>query len=73
MASDKLIRMATQMADFFRNQPGIDPAEAVGGHINQFWSYAMRRDFLALIHADADADPIVRTAAGFVRLPRQAD
>lgn len=69
---DKLISMATQMADFFRSQPGQPPAEAVAAHINDSWSPQMRKDFLAQISAGAEADPIVRDAASFVRPPKVA-
>lgn len=72
MATDKLIRMATQMADFFRNQPDAPAPEAVAEHINQFWSYQMRRDFITQIRAGAEADPIVRDAADFIKLPQSA-
>lgn len=64
--NDKLIRMATQMADFFRNQPDRPAPEAVAAHINDNWAPRMRQDFVALIQGGADADPIVRDAAGFV-------
>ena len=63
----KLIRMAKQMADFFRNQPDRPPAEAVAAHINDSWAPQMRQDFLALIASGAEADPIVLDAAAFVR------
>ncbi len=48
--TDKLIRMATQIADFFRSQPGVVPEQAVAGHINDFWTYRMRMDFLSLLN-----------------------
>lgn len=66
----KLIKMAKQMADFFRNQPDRPPAEAVAGHINENWAPIMRQDFVNLIASGAPADPIVRDAAAFVRLGR---
>ncbi|ATQ54370.1 MULTISPECIES: formate dehydrogenase subunit delta [Paracoccus] len=65
----KLIRMAKQMADFFRNQPDRPAAQAVAAHINDNWAPVMRRDFVALIRSGAEADPIVREAADLVRLP----
>lgn len=70
--ADKLIRMAGQMADFFRSQPDQPAAQAVAGHINDFWSPQMRRDFLAQIQAGAEADPIVRDSAAFIRNPDAA-
>lgn len=71
-SDDKLIRMATQMAHFFRSQPGQSVAEAVASHINAFWSPRMRQDFVRHLAAGAEADPIVREAARFVRLPDAA-
>lgn len=65
----KLIRMAQQMADFFRSQPDRPAPEAVAAHINDNWAPRMRSDFVALIRAGAEADPIVRDAAALVRLP----
>lgn len=67
--ADKLIRMATQIADFFRSQPDQPPEIAVAGHINDFWTYRMRTDFLDLLRAGAAADPIVQAAAPHIRLP----
>ncbi|MDS9465978.1 formate dehydrogenase subunit delta [Paracoccus sp. MBLB3053] len=68
-SSDKLIRMAGQMADFFRSQPNQAPAKAVAEHINAFWSPRMRQDLADHIAAGAEADPIVRECIAFVRLP----
>ena len=70
--SDKLIRMAGQMADFFRSQPDRPPAEAVAAHINDSWTYRMRADLIAALQAGAKADPIVRDAVTFITLPQDA-
>lgn len=72
MATDKLIRMATQMADFFRNQPE-DPAEAVADHINHYWAYPMRQSLIDQIKAGAAADPIVRDCVTHIKLPAGYD
>ena len=69
--ADKLIRMATQIAEFFRSQPDQPPELAVAGHINDFWTYRMRTDFLDLLRAGAEADPIVRATAPHIRLPHE--
>ena len=68
--SDKLIRMAGQMADFFRSQPDRPPAEAVAAHINDSWTYRMRADLIAALQSGAEADPIVRAATAFIKLPQ---
>ncbi|HRO16010.1 MAG TPA: formate dehydrogenase subunit delta [Paracoccus sp. (in: a-proteobacteria)] len=70
--TDKLIRMATQIADFFRSQPDLVPEQAVAGHINDFWTYRMRMDLLDQLRAGAAADPIVQASAPFIRLPHEA-
>ncbi len=67
--SDKLIRMAGQMADFFRSQPGQAAPQAVAAHINDSWTYRMRRDLVARLKQDEAADPILREAAEFIELP----
>jgi formate dehydrogenase subunit delta len=65
---DKLIRMATQIADFFRSQPGR-PELAVAGHINEFWTYRMRAQLLGALQGGAAADPIVQAAVPHIHLP----
>ena len=65
----KLIRMATQMAQFFTSQPDRPAPEAVAAHINESWTPRMRQDFVAQIRAGAEADPVVREAAAFIHLP----
>ena len=44
--TEKLIRMANQIAIFFDSQPG-DPADGVARHINEFWEPRMREGLLA--------------------------
>ena len=68
--TSKLIRMAGQMAEFFRSQPDRPPAEAVAAHINDSWTYRMRADLIAALQAGAKADPIVRDAVTFITLPQ---
>lgn len=70
-SNDKLIRMAGQMADFFRSQPG-STAESVAQHINAFWTPRMRQDFVRHLAEGAEADPVLHEAARFVRLPDAA-
>ncbi|WP_347266409.1 formate dehydrogenase subunit delta [Paracoccus sp. (in: a-proteobacteria)] len=69
MTQDKLIRMATQMADFFRSQGDRPAPEAVAQHINETWTPRMRQEFVDHIRAGAEADPILCAAVAFVRLP----
>jgi formate dehydrogenase subunit delta len=51
---EKLVRMANQIADFFRP---YDEAEAVSGiqeHIRAFWTRAMRDELLAFAATDSE-------------------
>ncbi|QRZ15349.1 formate dehydrogenase subunit delta [Paracoccus methylovorus] len=65
----KLIRMASQMAQFFTTQPDRPAAQAVAAHINESWTPRMRKDFVTQIRAGAEADPVLREAADFIHLP----
>ena len=67
--TSKLIRMAGQMAEFFRSQPDRPPAEAVAAHINDSWTYRMRADLIVRLEQDGGADPVLRDAAAFIELP----
>lgn len=61
--ADKLVRMANQIASFFRSYPIDEATAGVHDHIVDFWSPSMRRDILA--RADRDAaglDPLVVAA-----------
>jgi formate dehydrogenase subunit delta len=42
MSPDKMIRMANQIATFFKTQPGEDAAARVADHISDFWEPRMR-------------------------------
>jgi formate dehydrogenase subunit delta len=44
---EKLIRMATEIADYFKSYPETKAAEEIANHINHFWTPKMREDFIA--------------------------
>ncbi|MBU2937755.1 MULTISPECIES: formate dehydrogenase subunit delta [Pacificibacter] len=61
MAPDKMIRMGNQIAEFFRTQPGIDPAAKTLEHIIDFWEPRMRQqlcDYVAEGGSGLDAEVI---------------
>jgi formate dehydrogenase subunit delta len=43
----RLIRMASEIADYFHAYPLDKAAGSIASHINQFWTPKMREDFLA--------------------------
>ncbi|WP_424988159.1 formate dehydrogenase subunit delta [Microbulbifer sp. S227A] len=51
MSPDKMIRMANQIATFFKTQPGQDAPAMVAAHISDFWEPRMRAQLRA--HAEA--------------------
>ena len=71
MSPDKMVRMANQIATFFRSQPG-DTDEQVAAHLSDFWDPRMRRQLLDHVAAGGDGlDAEVIAAAE--RLPAPAD
>ena len=51
MSDDKLVRMANQIADFFRTQPEDTAVAGAADHMKSFWNPVMRRQIYA--HLDA--------------------
>ncbi len=63
MSSEKLTRMANQIAGFFATQPGSDQAERVAAHLKDFWGPEMRAELKAFAAKDDSAlSPLVRSA-----------
>lgn len=61
--SDKLVRMANQIATFFRSYPEEEAIAGIHDHIVAFWSSVMRRDLTARADRDPAAiEPLVITA-----------
>ncbi|MEF2072565.1 formate dehydrogenase subunit delta [Consotaella aegiceratis] len=74
MTPDKLIRMANQMADFFRAAEPDKASAEVAGHINSFWEPRMRAQLLDHVEAAGAGglDPLAREALPLIADPRQA-
>lgn len=70
MSPDKMVRMANQIAAFFRSQSG-DTADSVAAHLGDFWEPRMRRQLLDHIDAGGEGlDAEVIEAAR--RMPQPA-
>ncbi len=65
----KLLRMALQIADFFRSYPQDEAARAIADHINQFWTPRMRADLAA---GAQPGDPLLVRTMPLIR-QRRAD
>ncbi len=69
-ASEKLVRMANQIATFFESKPHDLGVAGVAEHINKFWDPRMRKQFFEMIDAGGDGFlPLVREASGTIRRP----
>ena len=53
--SETLVRMANQIADFFRSQPEEDALKGAANHIRYFWDPRMRREIEAHLKDKAGA------------------
>ena len=68
--TDKLVRMANQIATFFATQPGDTQAAEVAGHLKAFWEPRMLQALYA--HVDAGGEglsPLVLQAVERLRQP----
>jgi formate dehydrogenase subunit delta len=62
-AKAKLLRMASEIADFFQSYPRDQAVDSVAGHINKFWTPKMREDFLAAAAEPGQSLPPLVSAA----------
>ncbi|NIZ15132.1 formate dehydrogenase subunit delta [Phaeobacter sp. HF9A] len=67
MSPDKMIRMANQIATFFKTQPGEDAPAKVAAHIADFWEPRMREQLRSYAQTDGTGlDDIVLKAVPLV-------
>lgn len=68
--TEKLVRMANQIATFFLSQPEAVRIEGVANHINKFWEPRMRRALFE--HIDKGGEgllPLVMDASKVIKRP----
>ncbi|SEK92835.1 formate dehydrogenase subunit delta [Pacificibacter marinus] len=64
MSPDSMIRMANQIAAFFKTQPKIDQTQGVADHISDFWDPRMKAQLIAFVASDGTGlDEIVVQAS----------
>jgi formate dehydrogenase subunit delta len=67
MSPEKMVRMANQIATFFKTQPGEDAPAKVAAHINDFWEPRMRDQLRSYAEKDGSGlDDIVLKAVALV-------
>ncbi|MGL4289807.1 MAG: formate dehydrogenase subunit delta [Phreatobacter sp.] len=67
----KLAQMAGQIAEFFKSYPEDEAVVSIADHINQFWSWRMREDFVSAYgQNDTALEPLVAKALGKIKRRR---
>ena len=72
MSDDKmLVKMANQMAAYFRSFPDAEAVAGLANHINKYWDPRMRRELLVLAEAGGVGfEPLVSKAIPAVKPPK---
>ncbi|MGV8937436.1 MAG: formate dehydrogenase subunit delta [Allorhizobium sp.] len=71
--TDRRVRMANQIATFFKSQPESGRVDGVANHINKFWEPRMRRQLFQLVDTGAEGlDPLVLEASARIKRPALA-
>jgi len=67
---ETLVRMANQIADFFRSQPEEDALKGAANHIRYFWDPRMRAKMAEHLTAGGEGlNPLARAAVEQVCTP----
>lgn len=71
---DKIVRMANQIATFFKSKPRAEGIEGIAEHINKFWDPRMRTQLFELLDkGDSRLDEMVVVASEKIRRPVKTD
>ena len=71
METRDMLRMANQIADFFRSYPREEARKEVATHLNNFWDPRMRKHlFEHLAKGGEGLDPLIIDAAAQIRKPK---
>jgi formate dehydrogenase subunit delta len=71
MENRDMLRMANQIADFFRSYPHDDAVKEAATHLNNYWDPRMRKHFFDYLAEGGEGfDPLIIEAAAQVRKPK---
>ena len=71
METRDMLRMANQIADFFRSYPHDDAVRESATHLNNYWDPRMRKHFFDYLAKGGEGlDPLIIEAAAQVRKPK---
>ena len=70
MNNADIVRMANQIADFFKSYGAEEAKKEIATHINNYWDPRLREQFFKTLNAnDEGFDLLVVAAAALVRKP----
>ncbi len=70
METRDMVRMANQMATFFKPYGAAEGSKELAAHINNFWEPRMRAKFFEYLETPENGlDPLVMEASKLVRKP----
>ncbi|CUX79551.1 MAG: cytoplasmic NAD-dependent formate dehydrogenase assembly protein FdsD [Roseibaca calidilacus] len=68
MSPEKMVRMANQIATFFKTQPNEDAPARVAAHITDYWEPRMRKQLRDYVNQGGEGlDEIAQRAALLTR------
>ena len=71
METRDMLRMANQIADFFRSYPHDEAVKEAATHLNNYWDPRMRKHFFDYLAKGGEGlDPLIIEAAAQVRKPK---
>ena len=71
METRDMLRMANQIADFFKGYPREDAVKEAATHLNNYWDPRMRKHFFDYLAKGGEGlDPLIVEAAAQVRKPK---
>ena len=71
METRDMLRMANQIADFFKGYPREEARNEAATHLNNFWDPRMRKHLLEhLAKGGEGLDPLIIEAAAQIRKPK---
>jgi formate dehydrogenase subunit delta len=73
MQTHDMVRMANQIADFFKSYTEREAIDGIADHINKFWDPRIRKDFFVLVDSGgAGLSDLVLKAAADIKRPKAA-
>jgi formate dehydrogenase subunit delta len=73
MKTRDMLRMANQIAAFFKPYPRAQAVSDAAAHINNYWTKPMRAELLAHVKGGGkDLDPLMIEAATQIRRPAES-